>query len=362
MSLESLTSLPIFQNTPFDWTMALALAALILLVLITLRRIVRRLHARMLETGQKEFVEIPFEILSKTTRLFSVVLAGFLALQTLSMSPRTARVLTSVITLTLFFQSGIWLATAVAAWLDRKRRKHATQDRAAVSSLGVIGFIAQVTIWSIVVLLALDNLGVNITALVAGLGIGGIAVALAAQNILGDLFASLAITLDRPFVLGDFVIVDDHMGSVEYIGIKTTRIRSLGGELIVMSNADLIKSRMHNYGRMSERRVVFSFGVTYQTSADDLEAIPRLVRQIIEKQQETRFDRCHFAKYGAFSLDFESVYYVLSPDYNRYMDIQQAINLAIYREFERHHLDFAYPTQTLYLTRQSRVEPRAARS
>ena len=362
MSLDSLASLPIFQNTPLDWSIALALAAVIFLVVIALRRIVRRLHGRMLATEQTELLEIPFEILSKTTALFAVVLAAFLALQTLAMGPRTARVLSSVITLTVFFQSGIWLATAVTAWLDRKRRRHATQDRAALSSLGVIGFIARVTLWSIVVLLALDNLGVNITALVAGLGIGGIAVALAAQNILGDLFASLAITLDRPFVLGDFLIVDDHMGSVEYIGIKTTRIRSLGGELIVMSNADLIKSRLHNYGRMAERRVVFSFGVTYQTSADDVEAIPRLVRQIIESQQETRFDRCHFATYGASSLDFEAVYYVLSPDYNRYMDIQQAINLAIYREFERHHLDFAYPTQTLYLTRQSRVEPRAARS
>jgi small-conductance mechanosensitive channel len=362
MSLDSFTSLAIFQNTLLDWSIALIVAAVIFAVLIALRRTVRRLHARTLATEQLELVEIPFEILSRTTALFCVVLAAFLALQTLSMSARTEHVLTSVITLAIFFQSGIWLATAVAAWLDRKRRKHATQDRAAVSSLGVIGFIAQVTIWSIVVLLALDNLGVNITALVAGLGIGGIAVALAAQNILGDLFASLAITLDRPFVVGDFLIVDDHMGSVEYIGIKTTRVRSLGGELIVMSNADLIKSRMHNYGRMAERRVVFSFGVTYQTSADDVEAIPRLVRQIIETQQETRFDRCHFAKYGASSLDFEAVYYVLSPDYNRYMDIQQAINVAIYREFERHDLDFAYPTQTLYLTRQGREEARAARS
>jgi len=198
-------------------------------------------------------------------------------------------------------------------------------------------------------LLALDNLGVNITALVAGMGIGGIAVALAAQNILGDLFASISIVLDKPFVINDFIIVGDYMGSVEHIGVKTTRIRSLSGEQIVFSNTDLLNSRVRNFKRMVERRVVFSFGVVYGTPAEKLEAIPGIVRGIIEAIDGTRFDRAHFAKYGDSSLDFEVVYFVVTGDYNVYMDIQQAINLAIYRSFEDEGLGFAFPTQTIFL-------------
>jgi small-conductance mechanosensitive channel len=165
------------------------------------------------------------------------------------------------------------------------------------------------------------------------------------------LFASLSITFDRPFVIGDFLIVDNFLGSVEHIGIKSTRLRSLSGEQIVMSNADLLKSRLRNYGRMTERRVLFSASVTYETPAELLERIPGIIREIIEAQPDTRFDRSHFAAHAAASLDFETVYYVLSADYNHYMDIQQAINLRIHREFARLGIEFAYPTQRLLLER-----------
>ena len=197
----------------------------------------------------------------------------------------------------------------------------------------------------------LDNLGIDVTALVAGLGIGGIAVALAAQNVLGDLFASLSIAFDKPFLVGDFLILDDYLGSVEHIGIKSTRLRSLSGEQIIMSNNDLLKSRVRNYGRMVERRVVLAHGVTYDTPIGRLEEIPDIVRSAIERQADTRFDRSHFARHGASSLDFESVYYVLSADYNRFMDIQQAINLEIHRRFSELGIEFAIPTQRLYLSR-----------
>jgi small-conductance mechanosensitive channel len=211
-----------------------------------------------------------------------------------------------------------------------------------------------------VLLLALDNLGVDITALVAGLGVGGIAVALAVQNVLGDLFASLSITLDRPFVLGDFIIVGDYLGNVERIGVKSTRLRSLGGEQIIVSNADLLNSRVRNYGRMDERRVLFTLGVTYETPRKKLERIPAMVREIIEHQQHARFDRCHFAKYGDFALGFEAVYYVLSPDYNLYMDIQQAINFAIHAAFEDAQIEFAYPTQKLWMAQVAQTSANAA--
>jgi small-conductance mechanosensitive channel len=200
-----------------------------------------------------------------------------------------------------------------------------------------------------VLLLDLYNLGVNITALVAGLGVGGIAVALAVQTILGDLFASLSIVLDKPFVVGDFLVVDDMLGAVEYVGLKTTRIRSLSGEQLVFSNSDLLSSRIRNYGRMFERRVSFDVGVTYQTPRDKLIKIPVIIRDAVEGQDKTRFDRSHFKAYGDFALVFESVYYVLGPDYNEYMDIQQAINLHLHECFEQEGIEFAYPTQTVFV-------------
>ena len=213
----------------------------------------------------------------------------------------------------------------------------------------MIGVVINAVIWALVTLLTLDNLGIDITALVAGLGIGGIAVALAVQNIFGDLFASLSITLDRPFVVGDFLIVDAVRGTVESIGIISTRLRSLDGEQIVMPNSDLLSSRVRNYGRMLERRVLFRTAVTYETPIEALERVPRLIRDIVEGQGDTRFDRSHFAAHGAASLDFETVYYVRSPDYNRYMDVQQAINLRLHREFQKLGIEFAYPTQKVFV-------------
>ena len=195
----------------------------------------------------------------------------------------------------------------------------------------------------------LQNLGIDVTALVAGLGISGVAVALALQRILNDLFSSLSIVLDKPFVIGDFIIFGEFMGSIEHIGIKTTRIRSLTGEQIICSNGDLLNTHIRNYKRMQERRVTFKLGVVYQTPANKLQQIPIMVREIIEAQELTRFDRAHFASYGDFALLFEIVYYVLSPDYNIYMDTQQTINLEIFERFQALDIEFAYPTQSLYL-------------
>jgi small-conductance mechanosensitive channel len=234
------------------------------------------------------------------------------------------------------------------------REKNLEDDVTAVMSMNILAILARLVVWSLVLLVSLENLGVDVTAMVAGLGIGGVAVALAAQNILGDLFASLSIVIDKPFVLGDFLIVGDQLGSVEQIGMKTTRIRSLSGEQIVFGNSDLLSSRVRNYGRMYERRVPFKIGVVYQTTRDQLEMIPTILKEAVEAQGEerTRFDRSHFQSYGDFALVFETVYYVLSPDYNVYMDCQQDINLRIFQRFEEEGIEFAYPTQTLFLAKE----------
>jgi small-conductance mechanosensitive channel len=289
------------------------------------------------------------QVLSRTTLPLLLIVSLFIGAQWLQVGPTTQRVLSSAITIALFWQVGIWMMASASIWLERKRRRSLGTDRAAVGSLSIISFVVNVVIWAMVLLLTLDNLGIDITALIAGLGIGGIAVALAVQNVLGDLFASLSITLDRPFVVGDFLILGDFLGSVEYIGIKSTRLRSLSGEQIIISNSDLLGSRVRNYGRMQERRVVFATRVTYQTPVEHVEQIPALIRQIIESQPGTRFDRCHFAQHAPASLDYETVYYVLSADFNKYMDIQQAINLRLHRELLQRGVEFAYPTQKIYL-------------
>ncbi len=221
-----------------------------------------------------------------------------------------------------------------------------------VKQLGGVMLIINIMIWGLGFLTLLDNLGYDVTTVVAGLGIGGIAVALAAQNILGDLFNYFVIFFDRPFEIGDFIIIDDKMGVVENIGIKTTRLKSLSGEQLVFSNSDLTNSRIHNYKQMQQRRVLFKIGVIYQTPYEQVQAIPRLLRQIVEEQEPVRFDRAHFSSYGDSSLDFEVVYYVLSSEYNTYMDVQQQINMRIFQEFSKRGIDFAYPTRTLFVVNE----------
>lgn len=221
-----------------------------------------------------------------------------------------------------------------------------------VKQLGGVMLIVNIIIWGLGLLTLLDNLGYDVTTVIAGLGIGGIAIALAAQNILGDLFNYFVIFFDRPFEVGDFIIIDDKMGVVDKIGIKTTRLKSLSGEQLVFANSDLTNSRIHNYKQMQQRRVVFKIGVVYQTTFEQMQEIPGLLRLIVEEQEPVRFDRAHFSSYGDSSLDFEIVYYVLSSEYNTYMDVQQRINLRIFQEFSRRGIEFAYPTRTLFVVNE----------
>ena len=223
------------------------------------------------------------------------------------------------------------------------------EDPSKLQTIRGIAAVAKIAVWALAVFLLLDNLGVNISSLLAGLGIGGIAIALAAQTILGDLFSAFVIYFDRPFEVGDFIAIDNFSGAIEHIGIKTTRIRSLSGEEMVFSNTDLTKSRLRNYKRMNQRRVNFKIGVTYDTKVDNLKAIPDLIAGIIRGIGDTNFDRAHFSAYGDFSLVFEVVYYVTTSDYLRYMDIQQEINLKLKEAFDDRGVEFAFPTQTLLI-------------
>jgi len=339
----------LLDNTIADWASALGIALGTLVGLRILHRFVIRRLAAYARTTATPLDDIAADTLAATRLLLLVPLALYAAAQVVTLPVRAERVLGQLAVVTLLLQAAIWGHHFIDSWTRHTLRVKRTEDAASTSTVAVLAFLARLGLWSFVLLLALDNLGFNITALLTGLGIGGVAVALAAQNILGDLFASMSIVLDKPFVVGDFIVVGEQLGTVEYIGLKTTRLRSLSGEQIVFSNADLLNSRIHNYKRMTERRVLFSFGVVYQTPADLLEQIPAMVRELIGQQAGTRFDRAHFKAYGDSSLDFEVVYYVLDPDYNVYMDTQQAINFALFHRFEAEGIEFAYPTRTLYI-------------
>lgn len=339
-----------FGNTYWEWASGASVALACTLALVLVRRFVRRQHQKVEATPNQELMEVPLLVASKTM-LFSIValsLAAGLAL--LELPAPLRRVIGSVATIVLFVQLGVWVTTGLVALLERRRQSALKSDRAAVGSLGIIGFVLRAVVWVLVLLLVLENLGVDVTALVAGLGVGGIAVALAVQNLLGDLFASLSITLDKPFVVGDFLILGDYLGTVEHIGIKSVRIRSLSGEQIIIANADLLGSRVRNYGRMVERRVVSTLRVPFETPREALEKIPNLIRQAVEKEEGTRFDRSHFARFAEFAFEFETVYFVLSPDYNRYMDIQQRVFFSIHADFEREGISFALPTRKLWMS------------
>lgn len=347
------------NNTPEDWLYALLALTVCMTLFELLRRLVLRRLARA--NGSKHLVlQLLAEVIAGTRILLSAAIGVYVAVQFLDLPAAAERLTDRLFIGLLLLQTGFWASRALDFWL-RMRFVQGESEGARAMTRSMLTFIGRLGLWSLVILLILDNMGLNVTALVASLGIGGVAVALAAQNILGDLFASLSIALDKPFVLNDFIIVDDLMGTVEHVGLKTTRIRSLSGEQIVLANNDLLKSRIRNYGRMSERRALFTIGVTYDTPADALEALPGVIRAAIEAQPGVRFDRAHFKGFGVHSLDFEAVYYVLDPGFATYMDVQQAINLQLVRALHERGIRFALPARTVQL-QGSPAMPTAAAS
>ena len=345
--------LTVLGNSLKAWLIAAAAFVVTLTGLWLVKKVVVSRLGRLAARTGTTIDDAAVDLIGLTKAWLLLAVAVYAGSIFLALPERAAALIGSVAAIALIAQSGLWVSAIVAEALERSRKRQLETAPANVTTLNAIGFISKMAVWVVVLLLALDNLGIDVTALVAGLGVGGVAVALAVQNILGDLFASLSIVFDKPFAVGDFLIIDEHMGSVEHVGLKTTRIRSLSGEQLIFSNSDLLRSRIRNFGRMYQRRVVFKIGVTYQTPRDQIVKIPLMLREAVEAHDQARFDRAHFKEYGDFSLNFETVYYVGVPDYNVYMDIQQAINLFIHERFERDGIEFAYPTQTLLVQSQA---------
>ena len=339
------------------WLLAAGIALATFCVALLGKRFVLGRMARMARGTASEIDDLGVDLARRTRSLLLILPALYLGSLALDGFQRSQSLLRSAAIVSILLQIALWLSVAIDAWVAGYRRRRLPIDAASATTVGVLRFVGKLALWSVLLLLALDNLGVNVTALVTGLGVGGVAVALAVQSILGDLFASLSIVIDKPFVLGDTISAADVTGTVESIGLKTTRLRSVSGEQIVFANGDLLKGRIKNLQRMTERRVTLAFGIAQATPAAAVAEIPELVRAIVQREPDVRFERAHLKGFGASTLDFEISYLVLTPDYNTYMDRQQAIDLALLKALEERGIELGPGAGTMRLVGEPTAMP-----
>ncbi|MFM9959208.1 MAG: mechanosensitive ion channel family protein [Phycisphaerales bacterium] len=356
-TIESVWTAEFLGSPTWAWAACGITALLVFALLLAVRSVVIGRLKGLAERKPRGAADVGLRLVRGTWTFSLFVVAGAIGMQQLDLSAKVEQGLRVSLSVLLGLQVLAWGRQIVEIILEQVlARKHGPDgkpDATILTALTLIRFASMLVLVSIVALIVLDNAGVNITALVAGLGIGGLAVALAAQKVLGDLFGAVSIVLDKPFVVGDFIVVGGggQMGTVETIGLKTTRLRALSGEQLVFPNADLLNSRIQNFQRMSERRVVLSFGLVYGLSGDQVRRVDDIVKCAVERQAggagAARFERCHFKGFGASSLDFECVYHVASADYSVYMDVQQAINVEVMERLRGEGIEFAYPTQVV---------------
>ncbi|WP_447556358.1 mechanosensitive ion channel family protein [Vreelandella sp. EE22] len=315
---------------------------------IALRLAMRFVLARIvtwLSSSKSRWSRYAAEVFRHTSHLLIAAMALQIGLAVADLGPVWDARVTHLWFLVLALQFGLWVDAAIAFWKETIVQDKAGQDNQLTVTM--VALLFRIVLWAVVLLSALANLGVDITAFVASLGIGGIAIALAVQALLGDLFASASIGVDKPFQTGQFIVFNDIAGTIEYIGLKTTRIRSLSGEQVICSNTQLLQQTIHNYSRMNERRIVFNLAISFRTSAEKAREVPPLIKQAIEEVPRTRFDRAHLLMFDDYALKYEVVYFVLSGDYNLYMDIQQAINFTLLEELNKRKIKFAMPVRAL---------------
>lgn len=347
-SLEILNSV-VLGNAVRNWLWFFGLLLLATGAISVVRRFLGRRLTSLSRRTKNDLDDALAAAVEATKAGLLLVVAVFFASRVLYVPTRFDDWFTRFAIAAVLIQFGFWAIAWLEVVLLSWKQRRWGDDPSVDSTVGIVRYALKVVIWAIALLLLLENLGVDVSALVTGLGIGGIAVALAVQNILGDLFASLTILLDKPFVVGDSLAVDGFNGTVESIGLNSTRLTSITGEQLVFSNKDLLQSRIRNYGRMKERRILFRVGVVYGTPHETLTEIPQMIRTAVEGHEATRFDRSHFKGFGDSALEFETVFYMVEPDYKKYLDVQQTINLELLNLFAAAGIEFAYPTQHLFL-------------
>ncbi|MCH7491970.1 mechanosensitive ion channel family protein [Patescibacteria group bacterium] len=339
----------LLENSYKDFLMA----AILLLVLIIIFKVFQSIAiyrlGKLAGETKTDIDDTAIEIFKTIKPPFFIFFAFYLAFRTLTFPDAAVKVISSLLIAWVIFLS----IKAVQILIDYlfKSKFHDEGNAGTQSAVKAVSLISKIILWSIGFILILSNLGINVTSLVAGLGVGGIAIALAMQNILSDLFSSFAIYFDKPFSVGDFIVVGDKKGTVEKIGIKTTRLKALQGEELVISNQELTNAQIQNFKKMNERRINFSIGLTYDTSTEKLKKVPEMIKKIIESTEGARFDRVHFKEFGDFSLNFEIVYFIKSSDFQKYMNVQQSINFEIKSIFEKEGITMAFPTQTIEIAK-----------
>lgn len=350
MAFEDFLNATLWNNTGKDYVVALAVFVGLFLVLKLFDSVVIGFLKRTAKKTKITWDDLVIDFVSAIHWQFYAYLSFYLSVQTLILSARVSRALNYLLIIFVAFYAAQGLSRIVDLFTNKQIEKRKNGDNVAnTSMIKTFGIIFKIVIYFVGLLMVLANLGIEITPLIASLGVGGIAIAIALQAVLADLFAAFAIYFDKPFKEGDFVIIGNDMGTVTNIGIKTTRIQTLQGQELVVSNSEMTNSRVNNYKRMEQRRIVFGFGVTYDTPMKKLKKINDIVKKAVESTKNAKLDRTHFKEFGDFSLNYEVVYFVKSPDYNIYMDIQQEINFKIKEAFEKDKIEFAYPTQTLFV-------------
>lgn len=347
--LNALLGTVIFKNTLLDYAACVVTFVVLIIGLFALKKFIIYYLGKLAKKTASDFDDFIVGLLSKIGWPLFTVIALDMALSWIVLPDAVHAWVRYAMIFVITVRAIMLLQEIIEFGVNKTLLKRIGSNPSSTAMVKSVVWIVKWALWILGVVFILDNLGVNISALVAGIGIGGIAVAMASQAVLGDAFSALSIYLDKPFEIGDFIIVDDYMGTVEHIGLKTTRILSLSGEQLVLANSDLTKSRVKNYKRMQTRRIVFKIGITYQTSLEKVELVPQMIREILV-QAGVKVDRVHFQSFGDFALIYEIAYFVLSADYNIYMDKQQEINLKIMRQFEKEGIQFAYPTQTVFVS------------
>lgn len=335
-----------FENSLRDWLLAAAVFGATFLIVPFVRGRIRARQQRW-QNLENPVLELLALLAARTNRLVLLSFALYFAEKLLKLPAKVDRVFDVVIVFGIAVQCALWGITALRFAIERHYVRVRGDDPGARASVGVLMFVGQLIIWAVFTLLALDNLGINITALVAGMGVGGIAIALAVQTILGDLFGSMSIALDKPFVVGDMLRIDDIEGTVEQVGIKSTRLRSVTGEQIILSNADVLKSRVRNLGRMAERRVALTIGILYETPPDLVDRVSGIVQQVVTAQPDTRFVSCTLARLGDSALEFDAIYFVAASPPPRHAETVDVINRSLLRALAAAQIGIAYPTRRL---------------
>lgn len=335
-----------YNNSVLDYLYTLAAILLVWLILKLIKKWVLSGLKRMAGASKTNFDDALISAAEKFIIPYVYLLLNYVIISQLVLSPRVSHVLRlAMIVVTIFYAVRV-INHAIHYMVLLYMKKHNEADTRIFQLNGILNVI-KVVMWGLGLLFLLDNMGYDVTTIVAGLGIGGIAIALAAQNILSDLFSYFVIFFDKPFEIGDFVVAGAESGTVEQIGIKTSRLRTLGGEELVMPNADLVKTPIHNFKRQQKRRVVFNLRVAYTNNADVLKQIPELIKKIVSSKQEATFDRAHLQNLNDTFINYEVVYNLSTADYNLYMNLQQDIYLEILQEFKNNHIDLALPLQSV---------------